>query len=244
MANQQHLSKAPIEEALIDIRVTLPKHTRELEHLAALEQKFRDEYPDKKSMMELRYRVNFGHQETDEKTSNQVGFRYTNADNTQVIQASLNGFTFSRLPPYQDWTQLWEEAQRAWNIYSAHVLPENISRVATRYINKFKFPPNTPVELDEYLHYMPVVPKVLPQIVNGFISQIVVPYETAQCVAVISQQLQLGPSERSVILDIDVFREKFFADEEEAWKAIATLRDVKNLIFFDSITRKTVTLYK
>ena len=29
MANQQHLSKAPIEEALIDIRVTLPKHTRE-----------------------------------------------------------------------------------------------------------------------------------------------------------------------------------------------------------------------
>ena len=65
MANQQHLSKAPIEEALIDIRVTLPKHTRELEHLAALEQKFRDEYPDKKSMMELRYRVNFGHQETD-----------------------------------------------------------------------------------------------------------------------------------------------------------------------------------
>ena len=121
---------------------------------------------------------------------------------------------------------------------------KTLSRVATRYINKFKFPPNTPVELEEYLHYMPVVPKVLPQIVNGFISQIVVPYETAQCVAVISQQLQLGPSERSVILDIDVFREKFFADEEEAWKAIATLRDVKNLIFFDSITRKTVTLYK
>jgi uncharacterized protein (TIGR04255 family) len=244
MATQQHLSKAPIEEALIDIRVTLPKQTRELDHLAALEHKFRDEYPDKKRMMEHRYKVNFEHQEADEKTSNQVGFRYTNADNTQVIQASLNGFTFSRLPPYQDWTQLREKAQRAWNIYSGHVQPENISRVATRYINKFKFPPNTPVELDEYLNYVPVVPKVLPPIVNGFISQIVVPYESAQCVAVISQQLQLGPFERSVILDIDIYREKVFADEEEAWKAIATLRDVKNLIFFDNITEKTVTLYK
>ena len=244
MAKQQHLSKAPIEEALIDIRVTLPKQTRELEHLAALQEKFRDQYPDKKTITVYQYRVDFEHPETEEKTSKQLGFRYTSADNTQVIQASLNGFTFSRLPPYQDWTQIREEAQRVWNIYSDHVQPENITRVATRYINKFKFPPNTPVELDDYLHYVPVVPMALPQMLNGYFSRIVVPYETAQCTAIITQQLQLGPSERSVILDIDVFREKIFVDEGEAWRAIATLREVKNLIFFDSITENTVTLYK
>jgi uncharacterized protein (TIGR04255 family) len=47
-----------------------------------------------------------------------------------------------------------------------------------------------------------------------------------------------------VILDIDVFRAKIFADEGEAWGVIDTLREVKNLIFFDSITEKTVNLYK
>jgi uncharacterized protein (TIGR04255 family) len=244
MANQQHLSKAPIEEALIDIRVTLPKHTRELEYLAALEEKYREQYPDKKTITEFRYKVDLDHPETEEKTSKPLGFRYTSADNTQVIQASLNGFTFSRLPPYQDWPQLRAEAQRVWNIYSAHVQQENIIRVATRYINKFKFPPTTPIELDEYLHYVPVVPKALPQMLDGFFSQIVVPYETAHCMAIILQQMQLGPSERSVILDIDVFKAKIFADEGEAWGVIDTLREVKNLIFFDSITEKTVTLYK
>jgi uncharacterized protein (TIGR04255 family) len=79
---------------------------------------------------------------------------------------------------------------------------------------------------------------------EGFFSQTVVPYATAHCTAIITQQMQLGPSERSVILDIDVFRAKIFADEGEAWGVIDTLREVKNLIFFDSITEKTLTLYK
>lgn len=243
MAKQQHLSKAPIDEALIDIRVTLPKHTRELEHFAALDEKFRDQYPDKKTINEFHYRVNFDHPETEEKTSKQLGFRYTSADNIQVIQATLNGFTFSRLSPYQDWTQLREEARRVWRIYSDHVQPENITRVATRYINKLKFS-GAHVDLDHYLNYVPVVPKALPQVLDGFFSRVVVPDAKVHCTAILTQQLQPSPSEVAVILDIDVFREKVFADEEEAWRTIDTLRDIKNLIFFDSITEETVTLYK
>jgi len=136
MAKPQHLSRAPIDEALIDIRVTLPKHMRELEHLEALDEKFRDQYPDKKTIKEFQYKVNFDQPETEEKTSTRLGFRYTSADNTQVIQATLNGLTFSRLPPYQDWTQLREEARRVWNIYLDHVQPETITRVAARYITQ------------------------------------------------------------------------------------------------------------
>lgn len=243
MAKTQHLSKAPINEALIDIRVTLPKHTRELEHLATLDEKFRDQYPDKKIIKEFQYRVNFDQPETEEKTSTPLGFRYTSVDNTQVIQATLNGLTFSRLPPYQDWTQLREEARRVWNIYSEHVQQENITRVAARYINKLKFS-DTPFDLNHYLNYVPVVPKALPQVLEGFFSRIVVPDAKAHCTAIITQQLQPSPSEISVILDIDVFREKIFADEGEAWRTLDTLREIKNLIFFDSITEETVTLYK
>jgi uncharacterized protein (TIGR04255 family) len=243
MAKPQHLSQAPLSEALIDIRVTLPKQKRELEHLAALDEKFRDQYPDRKTVQEFSYKVEFAHPETEEKTSKTLGFRYTNADNTQVIQATLNGLTFSRLPPYQDWTKLREEAKRVWHIYTDHVYPENITRVAARYINKLKFP-GPHIDFDHYLSYVPVVPKVLPQVVGGFFSRLVVPDEKAECTAIITQRFQPSPSETAVILDIDVFREKVFADEQEAWATLDYLREFKNLIFFDSITEETVRLYK
>ena len=243
MAKLQHLARAPIIEALIDIRVTLPKHTRLVEYLAGLDEQFWGQYPDKKTTQEVRYQFELAHPEAEERTTTPLGFRYTNADNTQVIQATINGFTFSRLPPYQDWSKLREEALRTWNIYSDHVQPESITRVAARYINKLTFP-GPLIDFDHYLRYCPVVPKALPQVLGGFFSRIVVPDEKLECTAIITQMFQPSPTEITVVLDIDAFREKVFADMREAWEVLDHLRDFKNLIFFDSITEKTVKLYK
>lgn len=243
MAKQQHLSKAPITEALIDIRVTLPKHTREMDYLAALYEKLLGQYPDKKTIKEFQYKVDFDRPETEEKRLTELGFRYTNADNTQVIQATLNGLTFSRLPPYEDWTLLRDEARRVWNIYSDYVQPESITRAAARYINNLTFlSPHT--DFDHYLNYVPAIPKVLPQVLAGFFSRVVVPDEKSQCAAIITQRFQPYPSEVTVVLDIDVFREKVFTDEQETWATIEYLREFKNLIFFDSLTEKAIELYK
>lgn len=243
MAKQQHLSKAPITEALIDMRVTLPTQTRDIKHLTGLDEKFLNQYPDKKTIQEFQYKVELGLSHAEEASSNPIGFRYTSADSTQVIQATLSGLTFSRLPPYQDWSKLREEANRVWSIYSDHVRPENITRVAARYINKLTLP-GPHIDFDQYLNYVPIVPKALPQVLTGFFSRIVVPDEKAQCTAIITQFFQPSPSEVAVVLDIDVFREKVFADDQEAWETIGHLRDFKNLIFFDNITEETVKLYQ
>jgi uncharacterized protein (TIGR04255 family) len=243
MAKLQHLARAPISEALIDIRVTLPKRTRQIEYLAGLDEQFRRQYPEKKTIHELQYKVELGSPETEEKTSTQLGFRYTNSDNTQVIQATLNGFTFSRLPPYQDWPKLREGAMRTWDIYSGHVQPESITRVAARYINKLTFP-GPLIDFDHYLRYCPVVPKALPQILGAFFTRIVVPDQKHESTAIITQMFQPSPTEITVVLDIDVFREKVFTDAQEAWSVLDRLRDFKNLIFFDSITEKAAKLYK
>jgi len=245
MVRQRHLTKAPITEALIDIRVTLPTHTRKIEHLAALEEKFRDQYPDKKNIQEFRYEFEAGPSQTEKTTSKQLGFRYSSSDNSQVIQATTSGLTFSRLRPYEDWGKLRSEAWRVWQIYSDLVRPESITRVAARYINKLELP-GPHIDFDHYLNYAPGVPKVLPQVLAGFFSRIVVPDEKGQCVAIITQVHQPGqtPSAISVILDIDVFREKPFANEHEAWATIDQLREFKNLIFFDSITEKSAELYQ
>ncbi|MEK6804229.1 MAG: TIGR04255 family protein [Nitrospirota bacterium] len=243
MAKQQHLSRAPITEALIDIRVTLPAKAREINHLAGLDESFRSQYPDKKTIQRFQYKVELGASHSEETSSKPLGFRYTSADSSQVIQATSSGLTFSRLPPYQDWSKLRQEGNRVWKIYSDHVRPETITRVAVRYINKLTLP-GPHIDFDQYLNYVPIVPKALPQVLGGFFSRIVVPDEKAQCVAIITQHFQPSPSEIAVLLDIDVFREKVFAGDEEAWATLDHLRDFKNLIFFDSITEKTVKVYE
>lgn len=243
MATPRHLTRAPITEALIDIKVTLPQHTRSLETLAILEDRFRDHYPDKKTIHVVAYKFPAIPTQPGESTSKEVGFRYTSKDNLQVIQAAVSGLTFSRLSPYQDWEQLRDEARRVWGIYSQHLQPENITRVATRYINKITLP-GYYVDFDRYLRYIPRIPEVLPQTLAGFFSRVIVPDEQGQRTAIITQTFQPTPTELAVLLDIDVFRSKVFADEQEAWSVIEELREFKNRIFFDSITDDTVRLYE
>ena len=245
MAKQRHLSKAPITEALINIQVMLPIHKRTIEHLAALDEKFQEQYPDKKTIEEFQYKFEGGSTPTGQTSSKKLGFRYTNGDKTQVIQSTISGLSLSRLPPYEDWQKLRAEARRVWKIYSDLVQPDGITRVAARYINKLELP-GPLIDFDDYFNYVPVVPKALPQMYAGFFSRIVVPDKKGQCMAIITQMYQPGqdPSAVSVVLDIDVFREKHFADEQEAWATIDQLRDFKNLIFFDSITEKSAELYQ
>jgi uncharacterized protein (TIGR04255 family) len=245
MAKPRHLSKAPITEALINVQVMLPTHTRTIEHLAALDEKFQDQYPDKKTIEEVQYKIEAESPHAGQTSSKQLGFRYTSLDNTQVIQATISGLTFSRLPPYEDWPTLRAEARRVWEIYADLVQPDSITRVAARYINKLELP-GPHLDFDHYLNYLPVVPKALPQFYAGFFSRIVVPDTKGQCVAIITQMYQPGqdPSAVSVVLDIEVIRKKLFANEQEAWSTIDQLREFKNLVFFDSITEKSAELYQ
>ena len=60
MAKQRHLSKAPITEALINIQVMLPTQARTIEHLAALDEKFLEQYPDKKTIEEFQSKFEGG----------------------------------------------------------------------------------------------------------------------------------------------------------------------------------------
>jgi uncharacterized protein (TIGR04255 family) len=245
MAKQQHLSKAPITEALIDIRATLPNQNRDMRHLAALADQFRSDYPEKKTIHEFQYKVKFGAQPTEQKTTKQeLGYRLASRDNTQVIQAAVGGLTFSRLPPYQEWAQLRDEAKRVWKIYAEDVRPENITRVATRYINKLELP-GPHVDFDHYLNYVPRVPSALPQLLGGFFSRVVVPDPKSDCTAIMTQMFQPSQKESEivVILDIDVFRERLITEEADVWSTLESLRNLKNLLFFDSITEECVRLY-
>ena len=235
------LSKAPITEALIDIRVK-PKKGIEVEQLDSIYAIISDQYPNRQILRRLESRIEFKQEEStvspDADTIN--GYVYTSSDQIQVVQARPDGLTFSRLKPYETWERFRAEAYRLWEMYAEITSPELITRVALRYVNTLNIP--LPIkDFSDYLTSPPVVPPALPQGVSSFLTRVVIHESSLDAVAIITQALEqiVDPNFAPIILDIDVFKQSQIGmTKEEAWDVLEKLRHLKNKIFFESITEK------
>lgn len=243
------LKNAPITEALIDIRVKLPS-TTDVKSIDFLFEKIKSQYPVRQEQRVSEFSFEMKPDEDPIKASKLRinGYRYVSADQRQIVQARLDGFTMSRLHPYAEWKDLRDEAKKLWQFYKEITKPEAITRVALRYINNLNMP--FPInDFDEYLTAPPMVPKELPQGISSFLTRVVVTEPTLGINAIITQALELVPpmpemSRLPVILDIDVFKQDPKGMEEtDAWNTIEQLRHFKNKIFDKSITSKLKETY-
>lgn len=247
MSKYSVLPHAPITEALIDIRVKLPLDFK-VDRLNSMHDLISDQYPDRKEVKKHKSVIEFKKGEVPKLTEEGdklIGYRYTSSDKLQVIQTGIDGFTFSRLKPYETWQKFHDEAYRLWQLYKDTTSPELISRVALRYINKIDIP--LPMkDFSEYLTASPIVPKGLPQGVSSFLTRTVIPEPSMKATAIITQALEnmVDLNFAPIILDIDVFKqEPDGIKKENVWKVIDNLRDFKNEIFFNSITKKLKELF-
>ena len=246
MAVQRHLPRAPIAEALIDIRVKLPQEV-DIAVLKTIHASISKEYPQMRERVKGEVQFKLREKLVEAKPVDVYGYQYISSDDKQVIQARLDGFTFSRLKPYVTWENLRKEAYRLWEIYARLFSPELITRVALRYINCLEIPLLPSIEFKDYLVTPPEVPEKLPQGLSSFLTRVVIPIPSLGATAIIIQALEgiSDPSIIPMILDIDVFKEaQFDANGKDAWETIDKLRDLKNEMFFQSITEKTVELFQ
>jgi len=242
------LKKAPITEALIDIRVETP-HDFKVEELKLLYPSIREQYPHEKEFRRYQSQVNFKNEEvvSSNPSYEHLGYVYTSSDKKQIVKVLLDGFSFSRLYPYETWADLHREAFRLWKLYEEVVSPKRITRVALRYINNFKIP--SPIEdFNDYLVAAPIVPEKLPQAVNSYLTRIVIPDDSIGASAIVTQAFEgcLLPNSNSVsiILDIDVIKQ--LPDGitcDKVWDDIEKLRIFKNEIFFENTTEKLREFY-
>lgn len=247
MAEYKHLSKAPINEALIDIRVGLPREQVTLKTFEEFQARIGDTYPNVVPIQTMRIEFFPGNPPTEKKETKIDGFRLTSNNQLQVIQATPDRFTFSRLRPYETWESLRGEALTCWTVYNEVFKPQVITRVATRFINTLQI--SLPLaDFSEYLNGPPNVPSGLPQALIGFFTRVILPEPQTGATAIVTQSLEsmVDPSNLNVLLDIDVFLERSFDTQEnqqEAWATIDKLRELKNKIFFESVTEKALRPY-
>ncbi|MCG3137864.1 MAG: hypothetical protein HJJLKODD_01719 [Phycisphaerae bacterium] len=250
MPQWPHLENAPIREALIDIRVELPPAAN-LDSLQPIRDSLREQYPNSRDRISLQYLARiFGDKAIESHTeSQQVGYILESADKTQVVQVRLDGFTFSRLKPYQNWEQLKREARQQWQVYFNTLNPVRVVRVAVRYINELNF--DLPVsDLGKWILTTPTIAPGLPNEMAGYFTKLMMEFKAEGCNAIITQSIDPGQVRESVPInfDIDVFKFHEYKpdseDSERIWEDLEILHDVKNDIFFNSITEETKRKYQ
>jgi uncharacterized protein (TIGR04255 family) len=255
MAQQRHLENAPIKEALIDLRVSLPKDFDAGAAFAALKTRLAERYP---VLQEIRhFQAQFelipGTQSVEVKgrsagpaqvtrSGKLEGFRFISKDGLDLAQFRADGFTYNRLAPYTAWSAVLPEALRLWELYTETAGPAFVSRVALRYLNQLRLPMTSGDDLGKYLSALPPMPPGAPGGFSGFLSRISTYDPYTGLAANVTQALE-GP-EPTIILDVDVFK----AGEVETstlklTPILQTLHHLKNDIFFGSITDDAARMY-
>lgn len=239
-ATVAHYSKAPITEAIIDVRASLAADVT-LSDIERLGHEGLPDYPNRKSRILTEASMHGGAEVEATVKQTHVGFVYTSLADPYVVQLRLDGFTLSRLAPYVDWGTFRSEAQRLWRLYAAALRPQVVTRLAVRYINRLDVAALR-FELGDYLGAFPQLPSGIGGLMSGFVMHLEIsqPDVDATLLLNIATAEPTSPELASILLDIDVFREAELRDDDDGiWEILDRLRVRKNEVFESCITQKT-----
>lgn len=239
MPSSKHYSRAPITEALIDIRAEISDRVT-LATLIDVHSSIKTDYPMRQDFLMLQGQMVAGASVGATASQTQVGYIFSSSDQKQILQARLDGFTFSRLAPYDRWETFRTEAQQLWSIYQSVTNPHRINRLALRYVNRL----DLPLPFGDFKDYLRTVPEVspdLPQGLSGYFMQLQMPQEDIRAMLILNQALipPLNPDVVSILLDIELGRDIELPDTEAVWDVLEQLHTHTDQVFEACITDRT-----
>ena len=248
MAAIRHLSKAPITEAIIDFRATLPE-TYRVESLRAAGKKIQNDYPtiEEQRSFEGQFKINMKDGELLKPVSSRGGLRgflFRSADRIRIAQFRIDGFTFNRLSPYSNWIDIRNEALRLWDVYRHVSAPDRLERIALRYLNRITIPPRG--SLKTYLAVEPPRIPGVPSHLGSFLLRLGTFDPETHYVSNVTLALEhdADPTRSLIILDIEVYTTRGLGLlGEDLVPILERLHAMKNEIFFGTITEQTARMY-
>jgi uncharacterized protein (TIGR04255 family) len=239
---------APITEALIDIKVQLPEATN-LSILSTYHEIIKQNFPNKKERIAWQGGIEF-EEGQEPKLSAPLGgpdgYLFTSSDEKRVVQARMDGFTYSRLKPYTCWEEFMYEAKELWKLYVEIAGPLSISRLGLRYINRI----DIPIPIRDFKEYILTFPEIAPEIpreLNDFFMQVVIQDSDIDIKTILTETIDkscLNDLTIPLIFDIDVFKESKLSIESDFWSDFKYMQELKNRIFFNSVTDKAKELFR
>lgn len=248
MAQRRHLQNAPITEALADIRAVPTQDLAAPEAARSLKKALESRYPtvQERRAFEAQFQLRPGQELKGSGADRGLhGYVFESADKRNLLQFRVDGFTHNRLKPYSDGHAVIDEAIRGWRLFLDVARPLTASRIALRYINHLRLPPDAS-QLDRYMIATPQVTPGSPGRLSGFSVRISTFDAATGFGAITTRGLEPGmpPESLTLVIDIDAYcLGEFPVDPDELTARLADLRIVKNEVFFGSVTDEALTPY-
>jgi len=246
MAEPRPLSRPPIREALVDIRIAAdPAIDATL--LETLRLRLSADYPHADERREVKAELRIEAGKLLPPSAQDLGFHglvFSTADKTRHAQFRRDGLTLNHLGSYSGADPLIVEALRLWDMYREVVKPVGVTRIAMRYINQLELPYRQGDDFSRFLTGAPQMPAGAPQQVSSFLARMVA--HDPPDVVIVTQKLEHVPVEKTtpVILDVDAFRPEALSPDREGLEGVLRgLRILKNRVFFALLTDEAVGLY-
>ena len=233
-------SKAPVQEAIIDLRLTQSSHIN-VENILAFSERFRAEGCEVEPIVDEKIEFQTGETPSIEHAVTTKGVRIHNHNTRTVCFAEPEKFVFSLSYPYESWEVFSEQARRFWGMYLEATDVQNVTRVALRYINKFDFEADEAMEIEDYFQTYPKLSlEYEHKQIGGVFMQLELNQPDLDAVLILNQVRVEPPTANhvSIILDLDLFSRNALLTPNEAWDKLSDFRVRKNQIFNASISEK------
>lgn len=246
--NKQY-KHAPITEVVFDFKID-PILNVSPEDLEKIHSEISDEYPEKESFNIVSANIGINMDNDDPIEASTInkgiqGYRFWSEDKTQVCLFKLDGFSFSKLKPYENWDKSFSEAMRLWNIYKTKFNPDYIKRLAVRNINTLEIPSSL-FEMEDYFVQPPQPPMKNYVSAQNFFSrfEIIIDSTNAiQAIITLTPQTLMKENSTTILFDTDVFINRAnnyikTSNNDQIKELFDLLRDAKNDIFEGALTQK------
>lgn len=242
----EHLENAPIDEAVIDLRVATDEAGL-LDRLADFATSLEDAYPQRGTQRVFEGRIHIGYDEpqVESASGSVVGFIVQSEDGRRVLQAQRQGMTFSHRKPYQDWDALFGEAWGLWEGYLEVARPESVTRIATRFVNRLALPRQFLTE--DYFTTPILLPSGVPDNLAAFNYFYVLDAgeDVFANVRLATEATAENSEHSSILLDIDCYIQRVRPyDDESLPSDFLKLWGLKNRIFFNTLTETGKDLFR
>jgi uncharacterized protein (TIGR04255 family) len=206
--------------------------------------KIKDSYPVKTEIpsgIKFQFKPNSG-------AINQGEFvkRFIAEDNSQLVQASYDSFTFNRLSPYLGYQQFSKSFADALSIYVETFSPKRFVELSMRYINQIVIPHDRFVIEEYFVGLVPTIPENLTEAIGIIHVQVQIAPQIADHFLQVTLRGEPSTVEGKSIffLDIvDMFQKEIETDESNILKIMNDAHENIDHVFESIIEEKLRELF-
>lgn len=227
-------AKAPITEAIIELRYKDPLDQATIEKLAKA---FSVEYIFDEPLQNIDIKMGPAGATLEVRW---LGKKLSSLDRTDILVVGVQSFLCSRLAPYTGWEEFSGRAKRGWDACASQLGNRDLALVGVRFVNRIDIPieNDRAVDIKDYLNVHPASPD-FGGAMAGYTMQTVRSLGVEDCFLSLTSAAVPSPlvGFASFLLDLTVYREQNLPRRSvDIWVLLDRIREHKNRVFELSVT--------